>query len=267
MELGEKLRRARQEAGLSQRQLSEGIVTRNMLSQIEHGTAKPSMDTLTALARRLGKSPGAFLGEEAVSPNQAAIQAAWEHWEQGDGEQAQKALDRFQPPDALLQRDYALLSCLVALTRGETALAEGKPGLAAACLAQAAEQEEQAPCTAYLRTRRLLLQGKLNPAAWQALPSVDALLLAKGEGALYAGEPERCRKILEAMEGRTSRWYLLMGRCALAAERWQEGAGNLHQAEAAYPEETAPLLEQAYRELGDFRKAYEYACIQRRNEK
>ena len=40
MELGTKLRQARLDAGLSQRQLCEGIVTRNMLSQIENGAAK-----------------------------------------------------------------------------------------------------------------------------------------------------------------------------------------------------------------------------------
>ena len=46
MELGEKLRQARLEAGLSQRQLCGEDITRNMLSQIEHGSAKPSMKTL-----------------------------------------------------------------------------------------------------------------------------------------------------------------------------------------------------------------------------
>ena len=71
MELGEKLRLARQEAGLSQRVLCGNTITRNMLSQIENGSAKPSMDTLRYLAQRLGKSVSYFLEEDAVtSPNQ-----------------------------------------------------------------------------------------------------------------------------------------------------------------------------------------------------
>ena len=53
MELGEKLLRARQEAGLSQRQLCGDVITRNMLSRIEHGTARPSMDTLQYLVGRV----------------------------------------------------------------------------------------------------------------------------------------------------------------------------------------------------------------------
>ena len=64
MELGEKILQARQAAGLSQRQLCGEVITRNMLSQIEHGTAKPSMKTLAYLADRLGKPISFFLEDE-----------------------------------------------------------------------------------------------------------------------------------------------------------------------------------------------------------
>ena len=66
MELGEKIRCARQEAGLSQRQLCGSEITRNMLSLIENGSAKPSMKTLQYLAARLGKNVSFFLEETAV---------------------------------------------------------------------------------------------------------------------------------------------------------------------------------------------------------
>ncbi|WP_353959843.1 helix-turn-helix domain-containing protein, partial [Klebsiella pneumoniae] len=55
MALGELLKQARLEKGLSQRQLCGEEITRNMLSQIENGSAKPSMATLSYLAGRLGK--------------------------------------------------------------------------------------------------------------------------------------------------------------------------------------------------------------------
>ena len=64
MELGEKILQARKSAGLSQRQLCGDVITRNMLSQIEHGTAKPSMDTLKYLASQLGKPISYFLEED-----------------------------------------------------------------------------------------------------------------------------------------------------------------------------------------------------------
>lgn len=264
MELGEKLRTARLEAGLSQRQLCEGIVTRNMLSQIEHGSAKPSMDTLVALAARLGKSPGFFLEEKGADPNGQLLRDAWMAWEQGEVERTEESLRAFQLPDTLLEREYSALLCQVRLAQGEKALAAGERSLAGVYLAQAREAEEKTGCPECLRTRRLLLQGKLDPAAWQALPNVDELLLAKAECAMLAGETERCRKLLEAIEGSTSRSFLLLGKCALAAAQWQEAAEYLHRAEAAWPKETTPLLEQAYRELGDYRRAYEYACAQRK---
>ena len=62
MELGEKLRQTRLELGLSQRQVCGDTITRNMLSRIENGQAKPSMKTLQYLASVLQKPVGYFLG-------------------------------------------------------------------------------------------------------------------------------------------------------------------------------------------------------------
>ena len=88
MELGEKLLCARQEAGLSQRQLCGDVITRNMLSQIEHGTARPSMDTLRYLASRLGKPMSFFLEEDVVtSSNLLLMQQARNCWKAGKAEQ------------------------------------------------------------------------------------------------------------------------------------------------------------------------------------
>ena len=55
MELSQKLKQARLDAGLSQKALCGDRITRNMLSQIENGSARPSMDTLRYLAGQLGK--------------------------------------------------------------------------------------------------------------------------------------------------------------------------------------------------------------------
>ena len=61
MELGQRLRQARQEAGLTQKALCGDEITRNMLSQIENGSARPSMETMRFLAQRLGKPVSWFL--------------------------------------------------------------------------------------------------------------------------------------------------------------------------------------------------------------
>ena len=118
MELGEKIRQARLEMGLSQRQLCGEEITRNMLSQIEHGTAKPSMKTLAFLASRLEKPVSYFLDEEApVLPRRQVpeaiglLQSAEEAIAQGKYPYARQLLGRAETGTELpaLERHRLLL--------------------------------------------------------------------------------------------------------------------------------------------------------------
>ena len=65
MKLGEKIRYLRKSAGLTQAALADGIITRNMLSSIENGSATPSFQTLKELSERL-KAPLAFLISDEI---------------------------------------------------------------------------------------------------------------------------------------------------------------------------------------------------------
>ncbi len=153
MEIGKRIKEVRLAAGLSQRQLCGDTITRNMLSLIESGRAKPSMDTLACLADRLGKPMGYFL----------------------DGGQ-----------------EYS--------------------GSEQVCRALA----------------------------------------------------QRCAAVLDGSAGdRDERWYLLRGQAAFALGEYAQAAAFLSRAEAAFAQECVPALEVCYRELGDFKKAYEYACKQK----
>ena len=63
--IGEKIRKMRLKAGLTQTELAGDFITRNMLSCIENGAALPSLPTLLRIAEKLSISPGYFLsGEE-----------------------------------------------------------------------------------------------------------------------------------------------------------------------------------------------------------
>ena len=64
MNMGERFKAARLEAGLSQSQLCRDVISRNMLSLIESGSAKPSLSTLETLAERLHNPVGWFFGED-----------------------------------------------------------------------------------------------------------------------------------------------------------------------------------------------------------
>ncbi len=63
MKLGEKIRLARLNAGMTQSELAGDFITRNMLSQIENGLAMPSLQTALYIADRLGLDAGVLFSE------------------------------------------------------------------------------------------------------------------------------------------------------------------------------------------------------------
>ena len=123
MELGEKIRQARLEAGLSQRALCGDVITRNMLSQIENGSAKPSMATLRHLAGQLGKPVSFFLEEQAVlSPNPGLMAAARQAYTEKNHAQVLQQLEGYQCPDPLFDEEKHYLWALAALALAEELL-------------------------------------------------------------------------------------------------------------------------------------------------
>ncbi len=156
MELGQRLKEARLKAGLSQRQLCGDQLTRNMLSLIENGSARPSMDTLKYLAERLGRPIGFFLEEETVSPNQARLDAARTSFFAGDAAAALHMLGEWEAPDPHCDAERRLLEVLCHMTLGSPE--------------QAAEAAADCPYCA---------------------PEIEASwLLFRGDAALAAGDPQ-----------------------------------------------------------------------------
>ena len=265
MELGEKLRRARLEAGLSQRQLCGEEITRNMLSLIENGSAKPSMKTLQYLASRLGKNVSFFLEETVVlSPNQAVMASARELYDAGQFAEADRALDAYRSPDETYDREKEILWVLIRLGLAEEAIRQQRH-------LYALELLKQTPvATAYLQQelnrKKLLLLGMLpGQQVSDQLPELDEELLLRAEEALAQQQYPRCSRLLDAMEHTASpRWHLCRGNLHLQQKQWKKAASHLRQAEEAFPHQVYPKLETCYRELGNFQKAYEYACKQRK---
>jgi len=264
MDLGEKLRQARLDAGLSQRQLCGEEITRNMLSLIENGSAKPSMKTLQYLAARLGKSVSYFIEETAVlSPNQEIMASARALYAAGQFPEADAALQKYRTPDPVYDREAEILRVLLRLELAKEAIRQERYVYAAELLKQPAAE------TAYLaedlERRRLLLLGTLpGQQVVLQLPSLDQELLLRAGAALTAGDLSRATHLLEAMEKQDSpRWYLLRGKIYLQKKKWKTAAAHLTNAEEAFPAQVYPMLEICYRELKDFQKAYEYACRQK----
>ena len=266
MTLGERLRQARLEAGLSQRQLCGEEVTRNMLSQIENGTAAPSMNTLAYFARRLEKPVSFFLQEDAVcSPNQERMVQARAALAAGDGDGTRNILKQYVKPDPTFEAEAQLLERLATLQTAEEALAKGKDGYAAQLLEGS---WTEGYCADSLERKRLLLLAQARPKQrgeiCRQLPSMDEELLLRARYALDSGEFDRCLHLLEAAEDRdTARWNFLRGELNLTRRDYAAAATCFRKAESEFPEKCAVRLERCYRELGDFRQAYVYACKRR----
>ena len=270
MELGEKIKQARLEAGLSQRQLCGERITRNMLSQIEHGTAKPSMDTLRLLAAGLGKPVSYFLEEHAVtSPNLEVMEQGRTAYREGNPQNALDILTGYREPDPVFDQEVYLLRSLCRMAVAERAVAENRFPYARTLLAQTREDGMRSVYfTEDLERRRLLILAQAAPedavAVAKELPADDRELILRAEAALAEGDPARAEELLNAAHSReTAQWQFLRAECCFALGAYARAAEGYLQAESEYPRQTAQRLEICYRELGDYRRAYEYACKQK----
>lgn len=254
MTIGQKLRQARMEMGLSQRQLCGDVITRNMLSQIENGSARPSMDTLLYLAQQLNRPVSYFLEETVTaSGNAPCMEKARQAYREGRLADAEEILKTYQGPDGLFDDECGLLKILILLDKAEASL--NRPIYARQLLEEAAAQTT---CykTRELEQRRLLLLAHVSTEPVE-LPVDDRPLLIRAKTALQKKDTTRCVALLEACQERESdEWRYLRAEAAFLTEDYAMAAEH-------YPENCYAQLEVCYRNLGDYKKAYEYACKQR----
>ena len=257
MNLGEKIKAARMEQGLSQRQLCGERITRNMLSQIENGSARPSMDTLAYLASRLGKSVSWFLEEQAVvSPNMEVMAQARELYIRQEYRKALERLDAYRSPDSLFDAEQQLLVALCCMQEAQTALEEARLPYAQQMLYRAASVSSPyltEPVLLQLRLLRFRAGLERGELSW------DDLLYARAEG-----EPDKALAILSACANQTApQWHLRMANAFFNREDYENAKKHYLSCEAEYPQAAIPKLEHCCKEMGDYKGAYEYACRQR----
>lgn len=263
MELGQKLKQARLELGLSQRQLCGEVITRNMLSLIENGAASPSIETLRYLAAQLGKPVSYFLDEETVtSPNQKLMEEARAAFDAGEFELVLQQLESYSHPDETFQREEALLRSLSLLHLAEEMISCNKKLYAQELLEKAGEAGKQTPYyTKETERQRLLLRAQLLPTE---LPVDDRELLLRAEAALNNKKADEATRYLEAAQSRSGlQWYFLRGKAYLLSGDYAHAQTCLDAAWDYDPRSCAAMLEHCCREQEDFKGAYRYACFLR----
>ena len=214
------------------------------------------MDTLAYLAERLGKPMGYFWEEaNASSPNTACMEQAREAYSGGEFAAGLEILQEYKMPDELFDQEYYLLKGLLLLSRAEQVVL--RPAMARELLDEAeAALAQTCYKTPELEQRRLLLLAQIAPDEVE-LPADDRPLLIRAQNALKEGNGEKCVALLEACEEKQStKWRYLRAEAAFILEDYAQAAEY-------YPPEEYGRLEECYRNLGDYKKAYEYACKQR----
>ena len=267
--LGRRLKEARIEAGLSQRQLCGDTITRNMLSQIESGKARPSMQTLQYLAQMLGKPVSWFLDELPPEvPADPTPEQARKYYRKEKYQECLELLESCLQEEKSGEEELWLMRTLCQMALAQQAMGEGKFRYAHSLLEKAAVSGKHTPYyTQSLERERVLMLYRCDPERagelLPLLPEDDREQLLRADSFLRKGEFATCMTVLHATRKQGAYWHLLYGQAAMGQREYALAAEHFHRAEESYPIPCAKALETCYRELEDYKMAYQYACKQR----
>lgn len=237
MQTGERIRQARLALGMTQQELCGDRITRNMLSMIERGVSKPSVQTLRYLAERLGIGVDDLLTDDPLAQARLAY---------AEG-------SPIQPPEGARGAEARLLAALWDLHRAEQALEDGKLPMARTVLEA---MDKDFPYWS-LVTRRYQIALARATGGPLVLPEVDEVLYLKARDALARGDHLRAGQYLDAAEqGADPRWQLLRGRCRYLAGDYAAAVAALLPVQSIDPKQILPLLEDCYVQLDDHKNAY-----------
>lgn len=258
MTIGQRILTARQEAGLSQRQLAGESITRNMLSAIEHDKAKPSLDTLQYLSGVLGRPVGWFLGEDApVVAGFDLLTQARQAYDSGLYRDCTNLTEQI-PDGEVLGREVSLLRVLATLALAEQCMADGRMPYARKLLEE--PLGENCPYfTRELENRLAVLRYRAGLSA--SIPEEETLIL-RGQQALREKRYGDVRRYLEALDQRDDQWHYLMGEALFGLEEYAQAAECYHKAEQTMPKAVRRKLQLCYAALKNFEKAYYYATME-----
>ena len=182
--LGERIRAARRERGLSQSALAGEELTKGFISQVESGLVRPSLRSLQLLATRLGKPLDYFLGDETLASAKRVIfhrLAAQAAAERGDWvtvrAEVENALPHGEPRERaklmglLAGADLAAGEYEQAFARVNEALAVLEPATDAADIAQLLYRRG----TAYAHLGQLVAAAEAFEAARQTVEQYEVI--------------------------------------------------------------------------------------------
>lgn len=286
MTLGQKIKKARIDAGLTQKELVGDHITRNMLSKIENDNATPSVKTLEFLAGRLGLSTAYLMSDLTFSDGTSP-----------DGlDEMRKAYreGRFEDCISLLENSHT------AGTTDEGYLLRALADLAAARAYRAQlnyeKAKEFADSADYYNKQGLYYSAEIDAEmslilaecanvlapeefdenAKEYLRSIESISfsarfdLAKADNLCIVGKVSEALEILDnlteldAKELQAKKEYVY-GKAAAVSGDHKKACEHLLKAEELGMCTNAlySALEKSFKELDDYKSAYHYAVMQK----
>ena len=289
MTLGEKIKAARVERHMTQKDVVGDYITRNMLSKIENGSATPSVKTLEYLAGALGLPAGYFMSETDGSElTPGRLVSARQHFKDGEYEGCIHVLEELDMDGGYREEALMLLS-RAKIGLSKRAMTDGRYEEAIRLAKEAVKHnDETIYCSAAFRTEGLLLIARctmeLGGNFEKAMDAYQAAYQDQGLGEFYRltmaeyyigkGELENAKREMDSIarlsEATKPAYLMLQGRMDIKDNQFADAAKQLEKAEqlarttgSSYFMSTLyAMLEQCSRELEDFKKAYHYASMQ-----
>ena len=183
LKIGKRIKTLRLSLGLTQQQLTDGYMTRNMLSLIESGAALPSLESAEYLADRLNVSLAFLLSDEDETfPKKAtSVELVREHFAKGDHVSCLNALEKIADHDF----ETAYIFAYSAFYRGKELTENGSFKEAEPLLRASLQKCEETPYdTSYIKvTAPLYLSIVSNFQA--PLLELDTELYENNHGTAY----------------------------------------------------------------------------------
>lgn len=289
MTLGEKIKAARLERHMTQKDVVGDYITRNMLSKIENGSATPSVKTLEYLAGALGLPAGYFMSEsggDELTPG--GLVSARQHFRDGAYDGCVRVLEALDLDGGYRDEALMLLS-RAKISLSKSAMVDGRYEEAIRLAQEAiAHNDESLYVSAAFRTEALLLIARctmeLGGDFMRALDDYQAAYQDQGLGEFYRltmaeyyiaqGELDSAKREMDSIarlsEATKPAYLMLQGQMEIKDNQYEQAAKQLEKAEqlarttgsSYFLSSLYAMLEECYREMEDFKKAYHYASMQ-----
>lgn len=291
--LGQKIKEARIERKMTQKEVVGDYITRNMLSKIENDSATPSVKTLEYLAGALGLPAGYFMSHtEGDELTPEAVDSARSTFRDKRYRNCLALLEELKIEESGYGDEVLLLKARASLFLAREILDSGKPEEAKGLVEDAVYYNGQSMYgDANFRAEAMLLSSKCQletgsdfeaaielyrnarrdtgqDEAYRLLMAEYYMAVGDGDAASYHMEK------LENVSGSFAPEYLLLkGRMDIKNENYQNAAKQLRKAENLAADSgnsrllssLYAMLEECYRELEDYKMAYHYASKQLKN--